>query len=339
MAFKDKKDTSCRPCAVKTSIGGQALIEGIMMRGPSLTAMAVRDPSDKIVLEKWETKQGKGPKITRLPVVRGIFNFVDSMKTGYKALMRSAEIAIPEDEGEKPVTEEEKKKESKLMGIAAGIGGVLGVVLAVALFVWLPSFLFTLIRSAWEGTAAEAFFSSAVTKSVFEGILKLVLFVGYIAAMCLVKDVRRTFEYHGAEHKTIFAYEAQLPLTVENVRIQRRFHPRCGTSFMILMILVGIFIGILIPESVGGVEINHILRSAIKIVLLPLTVGIGYELIRLCGRHDNLLTRIIAAPGVWLQRLTVHEPDDKMIECAIAAMSVVIPENEGKSEEAVSEEI
>ncbi len=308
------------------------------MRGPKITAMAVRDPSGKIVIENWATKQGNGPKILKLPFIRGVFNFVDSMKTGYKALMRSAEIAMPEEDGEKPATEEEKKKESKLMGIAAGIGGVLGVVLSVVLFMWLPSFLFTLMRDIARGTSFEGFFASTVTKSVFEGILKLALFVGYISAMCLVKDVRRTFQYHGAEHKTIFAYEARLPLTVENVRIQKRFHPRCGTSFMILMILVGIFIGMLIPETIGGVEINHVLRSAIKLLLLPLTMGIGYELIKLCGRHDNVLTRIIATPGVWLQRLTVHEPDDRMIECAIAAMNIVIPENDGFGVPSANEE-
>lgn len=321
--LSDKKN-----CCKKTSIGGQALIEGIMMRGPEKTVMAVRDPEGKIILEECAAGTTKRPKILKLPIIRGVFSFIDSMKTGYKALMRSAEIAMPEDEVDgKKQTEEEKKKESKLMGVAAAIGGVLGVALSVVLFIWMPSFLFSLIRDLTVGTAVESFFAHTATKSLFEGILKLVLFVGYVALMCLVKDVRRTFEYHGAEHKTIFAYEAGLELTVENIRPQRRFHPRCGTSFMILMIIVGIFIGMLIPETIGGVAINHLLRAAIKILLLPLTMGIGYELIKLCGRHDNLLTRIIAAPGVWLQHLTVHEPDDKMIECAIAAMEAVIPEN------------
>ena len=323
---------SKKNCSKKTSIGGQALIEGIMMRGPEKTVMAVRDPAGKIILEECAAGTSKRAKILKLPIIRGVFSFIDSMKTGYKALMRSAEISMPEDDEGKPLTEKEKKKESKLMGIAAGIGGVLGVVLSVVLFIWMPSFLFSLIRDLTAGTSAEGFFSHPATKSVFEGVLKLVLFVGYIALMCLVKDVRRTFQYHGAEHKTIFAYEAGLELTVENVRTQRRFHPRCGTSFMILMILVGIFIGMLIPETIGTVEINHILRAAIKLLLLPLTMGIGYELIKFCGRHDNFLTRIIAAPGMWLQRVTVHEPDDKMIECAIAAMEAVIPENKGADE-------
>ncbi len=316
-----EKNCTCK----KTSIGGQALIEGIMMRGLERTVMAVRNPAGEIVLEECAAGTAKKPKILKMPIIRGVFSFIDSMKIGYKALMRSAEIAMPEDDAAQ--TEEQKNKESKLMGVAAAIGGVLGVALSVVLFIWLPSFLFSLIQNLTVGTGAEAFFASSVTKSAFEGILKLALFVGYVAAMCLVKDVRKTFQYHGAEHKTIFAYEAGLELTVENIRPQRRFHPRCGTSFMILMIIVGIFIGMLIPESIAGVEINHLLRAAIKLLLLPITMGIGYELIKLCGRHDNFLTRIIAAPGMWLQRVTVHEPDDKMIECAIAAMEAVIPEN------------
>ncbi len=319
MADNEKNVQSCRK---KTSIGGQALIEGIMMRGPEKSAMAVRNPAGEIVMEEWETGGANRPKILKLPLIRGVFGFIDSMKTGYACLMRSAEIAMPEEEGDKPMTEEDKKKESKLVALAAGIGGVLGVVLCMALFVYLPVLLFDLVKGLTVGTAAEAAFSTRFVRSAFEGVLRIILFIGYVGLMCLVKDVRRTFEYHGAEHKTIFCYEAGLPLTVENVRAQNRFHPRCGTSFLILMLLVSIVIGMFIPDSVGG-----ILRSVIKLALIPLIMGIGYELIKLCGRHDNLLTRIISAPGVWLQHITVHEPDDKMIECAIAAMSAVIPED------------
>lgn len=316
------KQKNLQSCPIKTSIGGQALIEGIMMRGPQKSAMAVRNPAGEIVMEEWETGGTNRPKIFKLPLIRGVFGFIDSMKTGYRCLMKSAEIAMPEEEGEKPMTEEEKKKESKLVSIAAGIGGVLGVVLCVVLFVYLPVLLFDLVKGLTVGTAAEGIFATRLMRSAFEGVLRIILFVGYVGLMCLVKDVRRTFEYHGAEHKTIFCYEAGLPLTVENVRAQRRFHPRCGTSFMILMLIVSIIIGMFIPASIGS-----ILRSVIKLALIPLIMGIGYELIKLCGRHDNLLTRIISAPGVWLQHITVHEPDDKMIECAIAAMNAVIPEN------------
>ena len=217
-----------------TSIGGQALIEGIMMRGPKRTAMAVRDPDGKIVLEIFPTAV-HDDKLHKTPFVRGIFNFVDSMKVGYKCLMRSAEIAMPE-EAEKEKNEKEKKKDSFLMSAAMTIGAVLGVALSIALFIWLPAQLFALIAKAAPSLDHRAI------RSVFEGLFRIILFVGYVSAMCLMKDMRRTFRYHGAEHKTIFCYEAKLPLTVENIRPMRRFHPRCGTSFMILMLLVGIII-------------------------------------------------------------------------------------------------
>ncbi len=310
----------------KTSIGGQALIEGIMMRGPKMTAMAVRNPEGEIVLEKWETEASKKKGVRMVPFVRGIFNFIDSMRFGYKCLMRSAEIAGLEDEPKKTETEgaetDEKKKDS---GSSAGMtvlmifSVVLGVLLAIGLFVALPTFLYSLLAKY------VPFFSedNRFLKSAFEGILKVLILIGYLAAVSLMKDIRRTFMYHGGEHKTIFCYEQGLPLTVENVRAQRRFHPRCGTSFLILMILVSILISMLIP-----VGIPTYLRVIIKLFLLPLIMGIGYELIKFAGKHDNLLTRIISAPGIWLQHLTVLEPDDSMIECAIAAMSEVIPNDE-----------
>ena len=303
-----------------TSIGGQALIEGIMMRGPKRTAMAVRDPDGKIVLEIFPTAV-HDDKLHKTPFVRGIFNFVDSMKVGYKCLMRSAEIAMPE-EAEKEKNEKEKKKDNFLMSAAMTLGAVLGVALSIALFIWLPAQLFALIAKAAPSLDHRAI------RSVFEGLFRIILFVGYVSAMCLMKDMRRTFQYHGAEHKTIFCYEAKLPLTVENIRPMRRFHPRCGTSFMILMLLVGIIISMFITVT------NPVLRTVIKLALLPLTVGIGYELIKFCGRHDNLLTKIISAPGMWLQHITVHEPDDSMIECAIKAMEAVIPTPEEEAEEA-----
>ena len=307
-----------------TSIGGQALIEGIMMRGPKRTAMAVRDPDGKIVLEIFPTAV-HDDKLHKTPFVRGIFNFVDSMKVGYKCLMRSAEIAMPE-EAEKEKNEKEKKKDNFLMSAAMTLGAVLGVALSIALFIWLPAQLFALIAKAAPSLDHRAI------RSVFEGLFRIILFVGYVSAMCLMKDMRRTFQYHGAEHKTIFCYEAKLPLTVENIRPMRRFHPRCGTSFMILMLLVGIIISMFITVT------NPVLRTVIKLALLPLTVGIGYELIKFCGRHDNLLTKIISAPGMWLQHITVHEPDDSMIECAIKAMGAVIPTPEEEAEEEAKKE-
>ena len=189
----------------------------------------------------------------------------------------------------------------------------------MGLFVALPTFLYSLLAKFVPFLSEDNRF----LKSLFEGILKVLILVGYLAAVSLMKDIRRTFMYHGGEHKTIFCYEQGLPLTVENVRAQRRFHPRCGTSFLILMILISILISMLIPAG-----IPPYLRVIIKLCLLPLIMGIGYELIKLAGKHDNLLTRILSAPGLWLQRITVLEPDDDMIECAIMAMNEVIPNDE-----------
>ncbi len=315
-----EKEISCP--IKKTSIGGQALIEGVMMRGPKTTAMAVRNPEGEIVLEAFPTETKKKPKILTLPLVRGIFNFIDSMRFGYKCLMRSAEIAMPEEEpaNDKELTVEEleakKKKDSKLISVLMVFSSVFAIVLAVGLFVALPSFLYSLLENYIPNFPQD----NRYLKSIFEGVLKLVILIGYLGLVSFMKDIRRTFSYHGAEHKTIFCYEAGLELTVENVRKQRRFHPRCGTSFLILMVLVSIFISLFIPPM-----LHTAIRVGIKLLMLPLIMGIGYELIKLAGKYDNILTRIISAPGVWLQRITVFEPDDSMIECAIAAMKEVIP--------------
>lgn len=328
----------------KTSIGGQALMEGIMMRGPKKTAMAVRDPKGVIVLEEWENSN-KTPKIFKLPIIRGVYGMISSFTVGYKCLMRSAEIAIDgleEAEAEKnaaeveseaveaqaeapvaakpsaePKKKDENKKEDALMNVVMTIGTVLGVLLAVGLFIYLPTLLYDLTLK--KLIPLEGYLSNVV-RSLFEGILKIAIMVAYMLAVSLMKDIRRTFMYHGAEHKTIFCYEQGLPLTVENIRPMRRFHPRCGTSFLILMLLVSIVIGAFVP-------FDGILRAICKLLLLPITIGVGYELIKLAGRHDNLFTKIISAPGVWLQHITTKEPTDDMIECAIAAMNKVIPEN------------
>ena len=299
-------------CCKKTSIGGQALLEGIMMRGPERTAMAVRDPAGEIVLEAWDTGKPFGGKLAKIPVVRGIFNFISSMKLGYKCLMRSADIAVPEE------AEKEKKKNGK-DGVFSGLLGVstlvIALVFSVAVFIYLPSLLFGLLAKA-----APAL-DNRIWRSVFEGLLRIVLFLVYLCLTRLSKDIHRTFMYHGAEHKTIFCYEHGRELTVENIREESRFHPRCGTSFLILMLLVGIFISIFIPITIPW------LRTLVKLALLPLVMGIGYELIKFAGRHDNLFTRIISAPGMWVQRLTTIEPEDDMIECAIRAFEAVVPED------------
>lgn len=299
--------------AKKTSIGGQALIEGIMMRGPQKTSMAVRTPQGDITIETTDNSpEGKKATVVdvmrKIPFVRGVFNFAISMITGYRSLMRSAEIAGFEDE-------DEKEQSKGLMAIVGIVAGVLGVALSVLLFIFLPTFIYDL-----TSRLIPALVGNRILKSVFEGVLKIIILVAYMAAVSQMKDIKRTFSYHGAEHKTIFCYEAGLDLTVENVRRQGRFHPRCGTSFLIVMVLVGIFIGMLIPP-----ELPTVIRTLVKLLLLPVTMGIGYEFIKYAGKHDNVITKILSAPGLWMQRITVLEPDDGMIECAIAAIREVIP--------------
>lgn len=317
------KISACGGCAKKTSIGGQALIEGIMMRGPKISAMAVRDSNGDIVLEKWETKVKFNGKFFKLPFVRGIFNFIDSMASGYKCLMRSAEIAGLEDSAEEKKDGTEEKKSSGIskvcMNILMVFSAILGVALAVGLFMILPTFLYDMLEKFVPFFADK----SRYLQSPFEGILRIIIFLVYMLLVSRMKDIRRTFMYHGAEHKTIFCYEHGNELTIENVRMESRYHPRCGTSFMVLMLIVGIIIGMFIPTN-----LPTLVRSAIKLLLLPLSVGIGYELIKLAGRHDNVFTRVISQPGMWFQRITTVEPEDDMIECAIKAFVEVLPEDE-----------
>ena len=364
------KVTNCATACKKTSIGGQALMEGIMMRGPEKSAMAVRNAKGKIILETSEN--AKPSKISKIPFLRGIFNMASSLKVGYKYLMRSADIAIADAEEadreeaaakarasaetaettetaevaesveaveatetveatEEKAEESDKKegKEENKSSVATTVvmvlGVVLGVLLAVGLFIALPATLYSLLDMVVPADLTQKTIGMSIFRSAFEAVFKIILLVIYMLAVSRLKDIRRVFMYHGAEHKTIFCYEAGLPLTVDNIRKQRRFHPRCGTSFLILVLLVSLFLGIFIPASIA-----LWLRILLKIALLPLTIGIGYELIKLAGKKDNAVTRFISAPGVWLQHITTVEPDDDMIECAIVAMNEVIPEDTTK---------
>ena len=300
-----------------TTIGGQALMEGIMMVGPKRTTAAFCDSEGNITTEDLHVDRltRKYPILGK-PFIRGIFALVDTFRLGYKALSLSADKLT--DMGEEELTGFDKWLEDhfgdKITGIVMGLGSVLGVALAVLLFFMLPTFLFNLL----EGAVGEGI---AGWRSIFEGVLRIAIFLGYVLCVSLVPDIKRVFQYHGAEHKTIFCYEEDLPLTVENVRPQKRFHPRCGTSFMILMLLLGVIAGFFIPFA------NPIIRTIVKLLCIPIIVNIGYEVQKACARHHNLLCRIIPAPGLWMQRITVKEPDDKMIEAAIAAMQAVIPEN------------
>ena len=304
-----------------TSIGGQALMEGIMMRGPKKTTAAVRKSDGTIELEEIQPLDwSKKYKILGLPIIRGVVNMIDSLVTGMKALTMSADKMLDEETPEEEMSKLDKWLDKhfgdKVVNIIMGIAMVIAVVFCVAVFFYVPTWIFNLLASVFPFLN-----DTMIWRSALEGIMRIALFLVYMVFCTANKDVKRVYQYHGAEHKTIFCYEYGLELTVENVRKQRRFHPRCGTSFIIIMLIIGIIIGLFIPFT------DVWLRSSVKILLLPLTVGVGYEIIKICGRHDNLFTRIISAPGVWMQHLTTKEPTDDMIEVAIAAMKDVIPEN------------
>ena len=307
-----------------TSIGGQALIEGIMMKSTEKTALAVRLPDKSIDISYLNGESIRQKyKILAIPIVRGVVGFVESMVQGYKALSISAEKSgFADEENEKEKTEEDKKKESRLMSVIMAIGGVLGVLLAVVLFMYLPR----LCVDGIEWLIKDEI-TSKVLRSLIEQGLKLAIFVGYVMLVSLMKDIKRVYMYHGAEHKTIFCYEKGLDLTVENVRKQKRFHPRCGTSFMILMILISVILSTLLQIIFPSVYLVKWLWVLAKVLMIPFTCGIGFEVLKFCGKYDNFITRIIAAPGLWIQRLTTKEPTDDMIEIAIAAVKEVIPED------------
>ena len=313
-----------------TSIGGSALIEGIMMRGPKRSTVCVRTGKDEIYSE--DISITTIPEKVKLPFLRGIAGLIDSMRLSYKSLMLSADKAIESAEIEEEPSKFEKwldeKFGDKLVKILMVIASVIGVAFAVGLFFFLPSFLFDLCSNFIPAFKIdEAAHNEEVVrlwKSVFEGILKIALFLGYIVIVSQMSDMKRVFMYHGAEHKTIFCYENDEELTVANVKKQTRFHPRCGTSFMVIMLILGIVVGLFVPANPFGIGF---LRPVFKILLIPITCGLGYELIKICGRHDNTFTRIIAAPGLWAQRITTKEPDESMIEVAIKAITAVIPED------------
>lgn len=301
-----------------TSIGGQALMEGIMMRGPKVTAVGVRKPDGSIEVSEQPTYNLKDRYlILGWPIIRGTAAMIDSLRVGFKALNESAEKSVEGLEEEEPSRFEKWLNRvfgEKIMNVLMGVAMVLGILIAVVLFFMLPTWLVNLMKLG-AGEGLEPW------RSIIEGVMRIAIFIGYVALCGLQPDLRRTFQYHGAEHKTIFCYENGEALTVENVRHHSRFHPRCGTSFMVIMLGLGIVVGFFIPFT------NPLLRTAVKLLCIPLVMGLGYELIRLCGRRDNRLTRIIAAPGLWVQRITTKEPDDSMMEVAIAAMEKVIPEN------------
>ncbi len=387
----------------KTSVGGQALMEGVMMLGPKGMATAVRNPEGEIITECQEiTRMKDKHKVFSWPVIRGVVNYIDSMVMGYKALMRSAEIAFPDDEEEEEETEKEKKKREKkenkkknkgnsvevsesekvveeavaadepveesmaeveseteaekgekeevaevaeeektdskkakntdnekkekskssdtLIAVVTGIASVLGVALAVLLFFYLPVLVFNRLN-AWTDGAITNF------QALIEGVLKIIIFIAYMALVSLMKDMKRMFMYHGAEHKTIACYEAGMELTVENVKKCTRFHPRCGTSFIFVILIVGIIFYTIIARIFPTIASMTVLWMLLRLVFLPVIVGVCYEFIIYAGRHDNLFVKILSAPGLWMQRLSTKEPTDDIIEVGIASLKAVITDN------------
>ncbi len=300
----------------RTSIGGQALIEGILMRGPEKQAIVVRAPEGLVTrVEELKLVRDKYP-ILGLPILRGVVTFVDSMAKGIKALMFSADY-FPDDEAAQPSRLdqwlEKHVSEEKLQSVIVTVS----LVLALGLFMLLPTFVAGLFRA-----------SSAVVHNLIEGAVKIVVFLLYLILCSRQKDIYRVFCYHGAEHKTIFCYEAGLPLTVENARIQPRHHPRCGTSFLFVVIIVSILASSLVFTHVQWQ--NLWVRIGVHLLLLIPVVGVTYEFNRFVGRHDTVVTRLLSAPGMWLQNFTTNEPDDSMLEVAIEALKLVLPEEKGK---------
>ena len=303
------------PAGFKTSIGGQAIIEGVMMKGPKKTVMSVRKPDGSIVQEGWDNPPRRWYQ--KVPLVRGIASLILSLTDGYKCLMRSAELATDGIEDENPSKFDkwlEEKFGDKLVKAVGYISMVLGLCIAALLFMYLPAQIVTLLR----GLAPDA---PRWALSLGEGVIKLGIFIGYMALVSLMPDMRRMFAYHGSEHKTIACFEAGEELTVENVRKHTRFHPRCGTSFLFLVLFISILLSTVVTWDSLAV------RVGLKLLMLPLTMALAYELIRLAGRYDNLFPRVVSWPGLQVQRLTTREPDDGMIEVAVASMKAVLPEN------------
>ncbi len=305
-----------KDCGFRTSIGGQALIEGILMRGPKKQAIVCRTAEGLVEkVDELKLLKDKYP-IFGWPFIRGCVTFIDSMIKGMQALTYSAELVPVEDQEPDKLDQwiEKHFEAEKASKIVIGTAVVLGIALALFLFIFLPTLIVGLIKPLTQ---------NLVIRNLSEGVVKIIILLAYMRLCCCVSDVKRLFSYHGAEHKTIFCYEHGKPLTVENVRTESRFHPRCGTSFLLVVVVVSILVNSVVTLT------NSFARMGCHLLLLPLVVGISYEINRWCGRHDNWLSAALSAPGKWLQHMTTNEPDDSMIECAIRAMELVIPEEKG----------
>lgn len=338
---KEKKENSRKEH--RTSIGGQAVMEGVMMRGPHNVATAVRKPDGEIVIDDMKLGKIRTGRFVKLPIVRGCVNFIDSMIIGVKSLMFSAQFIDVDDEGE-PIEQkpskfemwlDEKLGSEKAMNIVIYISVIFSLALSIGMFILLPAFITGFLKSVIQ---------SRVGLTLIEGIVRIAIFVLYLFLVSQMKDIKRVFMYHGAEHKSIFCYEKGLDLTVENVKVQSRLHPRCGTSFLLLVMIISILVYSVIPwdeasfaaipviGKVLGAMPWVITRLILRLLLLPIVAGISYEIIKFAGRHDNAFTRAISKPGMLFQHITTNEPDDSQIEVAIAALKAVIPENKAEDE-------
>lgn len=312
------------------SVGGQALMEGIMMNGPEGKAMALRLPDGSISVEKKTFTSIKDKnKFFGIPMVRGIVNFVEALIFGYKCLMESAEKTGMDVEEEENMSKLDRWISDhfgeKMMKVIGAISMVLGFALAFALFVWMPSFLFDAINKLTGERIT-------MLRTIFEGLLRIIIFVIYMFAVSKMKEIKRVYMYHGAEHKSIFCYESGEEMTVENVRKQSRFHPRCGTSFIFVMIILSILVSSVVALAFPSLTQIRPVWICVKLLIMPIVMGLGYEFIRYAGKHDNLFVKILSAPGLWMQRITTAEPDDSMIEVGIAAINAVIPHNDEEKE-------
>lgn len=315
-----------------TSIGGQAIIEGVMMRGPHKTAMAVRKPDGDIACEVNENGTKKHNAILRLPIIRGCVNFIESLVVGMKALMFSADFMDLEEE-EPSESKFDKWLDDKfgdrIKDIVIYVSIAISLVLSVGLFIFLPWALSWGLEWLLSLSPALKSISEArLFTGICEGVLRMLIFIAYLALVSCMKDIRRVFEYHGAEHKTIACYEAGEELCVENIKKHSRFHPRCGTSFLLFVMIISIIVFCLLPEFSGFSRlVQKLLQIGMRILLLPVVAGLSYEVIKLAGRSRSKLVGLLTKPGLWLQRLTTREPDASQIEVAIKSMEAVIPEN------------
>lgn len=322
--MKKKTDQSSCPFSDRLGkVGGQAVLEGVMMKaGSRMVTTCRKDDGSLVVTDSDFVSAREKYKILDLPLIRGVVSFIESMVMSFKTLGASADALGLEDEEEPSKFEKwlAEKLGMKLTDVVMVFSLILGLGLSALLFVFLPIWLTAGIN--WVLNWAIGVSMPPIVTAVLEGLVKMGIFVGYLAAVSCMPDIKRTFMYHGAEHKSIACFEAGEELTPENAKKHTRFHPRCGTSFMFFMILLGIFAGLIIKTLIPG--LHTIQYTLIRLIILPLLMGLGYEFIRFAGKHPSWLTRALSTPGLWMQRITTKEPDESMLEVAITSLKCAL---------------